>query len=281
LSANGYFSFIDPNPADSTQDLIPSIDPENAYLIALLWDDLDPRNQQAIFVKNLTNPDRVVVEFKNIKHYPYTSSNIQGTFQIVFMDTGDIYFNFLSILYLDGYTCGLNFGDGTYYNDYRGLFTGMNDYSIKFSYNGILNQPPILSVGNINATTGNVNNNFLFSVVYQDPDNDPPSLIQVFIDGNPHNMSKSNVSNNNYVDGVLYHYITHLTEGDHVFYFTASDGLYTTREPNDYYSGPKVSSDGSDDIITLIVWLIIIAGAVVATVMIIAITRKKKLSIRP
>ncbi|MFX0134922.1 MAG: S8 family serine peptidase [Candidatus Hodarchaeota archaeon] len=129
LSSNGYLSFADSMPEEYSNDPIPSSDPENTYLITPFWDDLDPSFSGSIYV-NTDYSTYWVAEWLNIYHFDETEV---GTFEIILYNTGEIIFSYYEILYHDGYTCGLNYGDMLHYNSYQGLDTSTSLFSIHFA----------------------------------------------------------------------------------------------------------------------------------------------------
>jgi hypothetical protein len=69
---------------------------------------------------------------------------------------------------------------------------------------------------------------FQFNVTYTDEDNDIPAYVNVIIDGSAHNMTKQNISDDNYKDGCVYEYFTMLPKDFHSYSFEASDGINAT-----------------------------------------------------
>ena len=68
---------------------------------------------------------------------------------------------------------------------------------------------------------GDIDTEFIFSVDYIDLDNEPPVTISVVIDGIVYNMTLK--PGETPFDG-KYEFKTKLREGEHSYYFTASDG---------------------------------------------------------
>lgn len=131
VCTNGFLSF----QASSTwsDTTFPSSGSNYKLMIAPFLDDLRA-GPGAIYVKTFTTPARFVVEWRNINHY---NGNLVGTFQAVLFDTGDIQFNYQAISYTaDGYTCGINQGDGQRGNRYLGLSSSTNLFSIRFTMTG-------------------------------------------------------------------------------------------------------------------------------------------------
>jgi len=137
LSSNGYLSFTDTIPDEWFNNPFPSANPEDAYLIAPFWDDLDPGSGGHIYVQDFG--DHWVAEWLDIDHY---GEILIGSFEVVLYDTGEIIFNYDYIDYTSGgYTCGLNLGlDTDYYNSYTGFDYPTDNFSLYYMYD--LPAPP-------------------------------------------------------------------------------------------------------------------------------------------
>jgi len=72
--------------------------------------------------------------------------------------------------------------------------------------------PPNLTNGKIIPTKGWDLTYFTFQVNYSDSDNNPPSYITVTINGTTYPMVKQDITDINYIDGVIYEYITTFSE---------------------------------------------------------------------
>jgi hypothetical protein len=99
---------------------------------------------------------------------------------------------------------------------------------------------PSLSNGSVTPNSGSINTTFTYEVTYTDADGDAPSHVIVYIDGTGHGMTKVSGT---YTGGALYRYTTTLSAGWHTYYFEASDGKATVRDPPDsadYYGGPQL-----------------------------------------
>jgi hypothetical protein len=274
-----------PTPVNATDFTYPTSLPEFHRMIALLWDDLDPRTQQAIYVKNLSSPNRWVLTYSNITHYPYTSGNVEGTFQLVLFESGDIQFNFLEVSYLDSYTSGLNHGDGFHYNNLNVINEGLKNYSVKFIYQGSNNSIPIINSTSVNATTGYDDDYFMYQLEYIDIDNEIPTSVFVVIDNNKYSMNKQNLTDNDYTDGVIYFYKTKLSVGNHNYSFEVSDGLFVVRDPFiGVFIGPNVSgrtNDNNNGDLIEIITIVSITGGAIAVIMIMVSIRVKKRKSKP
>jgi len=98
-----------------------------------------------------------------------------------------------------------------------------------------INAKPVLSLGKVSPTTGNLTTHFQFSVLYADPDNDAPNGgVRLYLDGST--TAKTCVVNTsatpatyhdgNYVNGEAYIFNnTFTTGGNHTYQFKATDGI--------------------------------------------------------
>jgi hypothetical protein len=101
-----------------------------------------------------------------------------------------------------------------------------------------INNPPELSDGKVEPTSGDTKTNFEFSVVYTDIEDDEPTVRLVYISGNAYEMYSDDTT---YSDGALFTYSRTLPAGEHTYYFEFSDGENTTRLPESgTKSGPIV-----------------------------------------
>ncbi len=143
VCTNGFASFS--YSTDDSPDDLPTWD---NYVIAPFWADLEANTTCNIFVRNMTNPNCVIIEWLNIA---YDSGPEAGTFELILYDNGDIVFNYLNMSLVDDYsyeyTCGLNLGDDIsydyedYYTEYTGLHTGLVNFSIIFKYEPVISPP--------------------------------------------------------------------------------------------------------------------------------------------
>ena len=86
----------------------------------------------------------------------------------------------------------------------------------------IWNQPPDLENAQVKPQYGGPDTEFSFKVRYNDDDNDPPSTIQLLLDGKAYDMVQVK-SSNAYYKGVYYQVsLTGLSWGPHSYAFTAS-----------------------------------------------------------
>ncbi|WP_455393088.1 Ig-like domain-containing protein [[Eubacterium] cellulosolvens] len=143
------------------------------------------------------------------------------------------------------------------------------------------NKKPKLTQGKVIPNKGTTETDFTFSVHYSDEDGDPPTTIQVWIDGGAHNM---NLKSGEDAANGIYEYKTKLTEGVHKYYFTANDGKDdaisddgTPIQSSDALSTPNVTKptekEEETDYTTLLLIFIII---IIIILLLIALIRRKK-----
>ncbi|NVM03136.1 MAG: tetratricopeptide repeat protein [Candidatus Helarchaeota archaeon] len=97
---------------------------------------------------------------------------------------------------------------------------------------------PNISSGSVDPNNGNQFTLFTYNVIYTDQDNNPPTSINIIIDGIPYMMSKQNPLDSNYMDGCNFIYQTNLNPGVHTFSFNCYDGIFSANDGP--YSGPNV-----------------------------------------
>jgi hypothetical protein len=133
----------------------------------------------------------------------------------------------------------------------------------------IKNNIPTLMNFKMEPSEGNIKTEFTFLVNYLDLDNETPETIQVVIDGNVFNM---HLKAGEIPYSGQYEYKTTLSEGEHTYYFTASDG--SDSNTTDTFTTPnikkleKVNGNGADKEGLAWEWLI---GIIVVIVIIIVI----------
>jgi hypothetical protein len=107
------------------------------------------------------------------------------------------------------------------------------------------NQPPELLNGAVVPPEGLPNGIFIFSIIYRDFENSSPSQISVVLDGFSYTMLPADPGARNFTAGVEYVFATTLASGTHTFYFSAADGINTTRHPAvGTIDGPTFQSGG-------------------------------------
>ncbi|NVM55244.1 MAG: Ig-like domain-containing protein, partial [Candidatus Helarchaeota archaeon] len=67
---------------------------------------------------------------------------------------------------------------------------------------------------------------FHIHAIYKDLDNDPPTYVNVIINGTTYRMTKAQSSDSNYTDGCEYQYQIYLTRANYIFVYECSDGQY-------------------------------------------------------
>nr|MDO8114483.1 NosD domain-containing protein [Candidatus Sigynarchaeota archaeon] len=238
VCTNGYVSF---EYATSYNNMnFPVSSPR--YMIAPYWDDLHSTSPCNIFVRNMTGPNRVVIEFQD---YYTLSNNYIGTFEIILYESQMIIFNYDSVNYVGDCTTGLNFGQDTrYFTQYSGLTPITDDLSIQFI--AIINNfPPSLVNGTVSPASGPQSTLFTYIVDYVDADNNTPIYVNAVIDGWTYDMVKQNMSDINYVDGCRFQFLTHLQPGAHTYYFECMDTIYTAS--TSVTSNPAVSAESASN----------------------------------
>nr|MDO8113824.1 FG-GAP-like repeat-containing protein [Candidatus Sigynarchaeota archaeon] len=127
VNVNGFITLL--NFAGDYNTAFP--DPTYKNMIAPYWSDLLAAYPSNIFIKNLTTPNRVVVEWRDIENVDGITI---GSFQVILHESCDVIFNFDYISNASDYVCGLNYGYNTsFYTPFAGLNSSINDYSILFS----------------------------------------------------------------------------------------------------------------------------------------------------
>ncbi|MCK5561562.1 MAG: hypothetical protein KAJ51_13250 [Thermoplasmata archaeon] len=145
------------------------------------------------------------------------------------------------------------------------------------------NNAPELSNPTITPSEGDVETEFTFTVHYYDEDGNAPLLIKIVIDGNGFTMTL-NTGENAY-DGV-YEYKTKLSEGNHTYYFTVSDGIdpattntYSTPYINkvtDVDGGkPSKSDDEDNSMLYASIGIIVIIIIIVLILLFLLVLKKK------
>jgi hypothetical protein len=148
------------------------------------------------------------------------------------------------------------------------------------------NKPPILFKGTLIPNSGDTDTEFTFSVHYTDIDGDEPEGVYVVIDGENYQMHPAEGEDSS--DG-LYVLNIKLPEGDHTYYFKASDGETDalsgddtiSTSPDNAISAPKVTNTettksaetSTNWFLYLLLILIIIVIVVIAAVL---ASREKK-----
>ncbi|UCH89014.1 MAG: putative Ig domain-containing protein [Thermoplasmata archaeon] len=146
----------------------------------------------------------------------------------------------------------------------------------------ITNHPPVLTNGKMTPGSGNTQTWFTFSVDYYDEDGDAPTSITVVIDGEAFEMSPVSGSAS---DGT-YEYRTQLGEGEHSYYFTASDGSANANAGDATPTGTalavttpsisKVSEDKeSEELNTAMVGVVIVIILIIVIILLLVIRKRR------
>ncbi len=101
----------------------------------------------------------------------------------------------------------------------------------EWSFTIKVNSAPVLAGGGVNPEKGDTSKMFKFSIVYTDDDNDRPEGIEVVIGDISWRMLESDPQDDDYTDGKNYEFEISLDEGDHKYYFEASDEKHDVRFP--------------------------------------------------
>lgn len=169
------------------------------------------------------------IELTN-KSPDYIKVNINGTFYDMIQE------NSLDNNYVDGviYNYTTQFTKGVYeyyFNTSNGLNETIYPETGKFIGPLVVNTELDLLQPKVEPTTGIVSKtDFNFSVIYIDLDNDIPISVNLILNNQKYQLSKKDITDNNYTDGVIYYKQMKINQtGDYQFYFNASDGTNITQ----------------------------------------------------
>jgi len=110
-----------------------------------------------------------------------------------------------------------------------------------------VNNPPILSEGDVDPMVGVPGADFNFTVTYQDDDGDQPPVRNVVIDGTSYEMFGTGSAFN---DPVGFYRTLKMNEGVHSYHFLFSDGKDDSRlPPEGNFTGPYVREDNTPPIL--------------------------------
>lgn len=171
----------------------------------------------------------------------------------LFNVTGESFINLYDSLY-DVWVLEDDRGSIAYYEKNTGIlikgffyFAGSNTWEINMTETNVIFpsniNTPQLKNPNLNLMIGNLTTNFRFIVNYSDADNNIPTSINVVINNTAYRMTKQDLGDTNYTNGVLYEYQTFLKYGTYNYFFNASDGVFSTSTST--FSGPKVYYNNS------------------------------------
>ncbi|MFX0102893.1 MAG: hypothetical protein ACFFCS_25215, partial [Candidatus Hodarchaeota archaeon] len=189
-----------------------------------------------------------------------------------------------------------NYTDGCIYLYLTYLPVGMHNFSFNCSdlifsnstitYTGLTVTPflgaaPSLLNGVVVPGSGDAKTIFHFSVEYFDAEDNPPTYVNVVIDGTPYLMGKLNHYDFSYTDGCVYVVDITLPPGDYYYYFECSDGLNNVSTAAFLPIHVEKSDDPLDALLNFLMenWIFIsIAGVGAVVVSSILIARRKKTS---
>ena len=162
-------------------------------------------------------------------------------------------------------------------------FLGTNTWEINMTEtNAIIpsniNIPKLENI-DLSPTIGNLTTNFKFTVNYSDADNNMPTSINVIINDTVYSMSKQNLGDTNYTDGVIYEYQTFLNNGTYNYYYNVTDGKYSISYPIGelqliVQEDPN-GGNGGDNTLIIIIGITAPIACIAVAVTIILIKRKK------
>lgn len=109
------------------------------------------------------------------------------------------------------------------------------------------NQPPILKIAPFNPLSGPPGTEFQATVYYEDPDGDPPTFVNIVVNGRIHGFPVAPLDPTTARGGIVLTKSLVLPAGETSFYVEASDGSVVTRvppEPATFLQGPSVQPTG-------------------------------------
>jgi hypothetical protein len=134
------------------------------------------------------------------------------------------------------------------------------------------NAAPELKDCKITPSEGDTETEFTFTGHYYDTDNDAPAYIWVVIDNKSYNLTLMSGDPSN----GTYEYSTKLTEGTHVYYFTASDGIDTVNTDNFTVEIKKPGKVSDDEISWWWLILLIIVIIIILLILFLIVRQKKQ-----
>jgi flagellar biosynthesis/type III secretory pathway M-ring protein FliF/YscJ len=111
------------------------------------------------------------------------------------------------------------------------LFISLNIFSMVVSAQ---DSPPTLTKGNVTPRKSYPNIDYTFTVTYTDHDNEAPTAIRVFIDGESYDMAEVDPQDRNYTDGKDYSFKKVMDEGSYTVYYSADYGSGKTVESTSF-----------------------------------------------
>lgn len=92
------------------------------------------------------------------------------------------------------------------------------------------NSAPTLTNGTVTPRKGYPNIDYTYTVTYTDPDDEAPTRVRVFIDGESYDMAEVDPQDKNHTDGKDYSFKKVMDEGSYTVYYSADDGHGNTVE---------------------------------------------------
>jgi hypothetical protein len=143
----------------------------------------------------------------------------------------------------------VSFPSGQYYWRVRPTYGNHNgSWSDYFSFTLHINDyAPNLVLDECTPMTGTRFTVFKFTAIYYDIDNNPPSNINLILNGTSYVMEKLNPSDIDYTDGCVYQFLICLVPSEYayIFSFECSDGAF--QYSTSTYQGPLVESETPPD----------------------------------
>jgi hypothetical protein len=124
---------------------------------------------------------------------------------------------------------------------------GVQFMGLEWLFTTKVNSPPVLENGGVNPDPGDTDDQFTFSIVYTDADDDEPTEKILVVDEVEWRMYSGEPTDKTYNDGKVYEFILNLDEGDHEYYFEFSDGKNTVRFPEGSTNKKLNVEAGGDD----------------------------------
>jgi len=131
ICTNGYISLTDASPDEWWNYPFPRSGGLYSHMIAPFWDNINLNNGGEVFVRDFAG-DKIVIEYKNVYHNNF---NQIGSFEVVLLNDSTILFNYEDINYIaDGYTCGINYGDGDLGTEYKDITASTAGLTLNWTY---------------------------------------------------------------------------------------------------------------------------------------------------
>ncbi|UCE36268.1 MAG: DUF2341 domain-containing protein [Thermoplasmata archaeon] len=161
-----------------------------------------------------------------------------GIYDLIEMDL-------LDVEYTDGKEYYINLS-GFDVGQYTFSFTA-NDSVGQWTETGVMqfdvvNRAPILSLAQVDPTTGSIDTIFNFTVTYTDLEDHPPDAIILNITGlGVFHMMEANTSDSDYTDGKEYYYNMTLSAANYSFHYASNDSMGLWAPDTSTINSPNVS----------------------------------------